>query len=222
MIDILLVEDDVALSQTLVDWLSSQGYRVTALCDGQDASGILLEKQFDLIIVDWGLPTKSGVEICSEFRRNGGNSPIIVLTGRDGVDNVEVGLDSGADDFMAKPIELREFSARVRALLRRPQDYAGEVLHYLDIVLDARNGTVRVSDYPVELFPKEFALLQYFMRHPKEPFTPQQLLNAVWELDSDASIDTIYTYIKTLRRKISPHAPSSVIRTIHGYGYRLR
>ena len=221
MAKLLLVEDDTDLSGRVNMWLSSQQHAVECVFDGVEASERLKFYQYELVILDWNIPQKTGIEVCQEYRSRGGNTPILMLTGKSSINEKEMGLDAGADDYLTKPFHLKELSARIRALLRRPVAYAGTTLKVGTLELNPSSHQVTSDGREINLLPKEYAVLEFLLRHPNEVFSPDALLNRVWNSESDASSDTVYTYIKTLRKKISPDAPSSIIKTVHGVGYKL-
>jgi DNA-binding response OmpR family regulator len=222
MAKILLVEDDTDLSGRVQEWLSFEQHAVEAVFDGLEAGQRLRIYSYEVVILDWDLPKCTGIEVCKEFRSRGGSTPILMLTGKGSINEKETGLDAGADDYLTKPFHLKELSARIRALLRRPvASYTGATLKAGPLELDPSTRRVTKSGDELTLLPKEYALLEFFLRHPNEVFSPDALLNRVWNSESDASTDTIYTYIKMLRKKITPEAPSSMIKTVHGVGYRL-
>ncbi len=222
MAKILLVEDDTDLSGRVGEWLTFEQHSVESVFDGLEASQRLRIYSYEVVILDWELPKMSGIEVCKEFRGRGGATPILMLTGKGTVTEKEAGLDAGADDYLTKPFHLKELSARIRALMRRPvASYTGSTLKIGLLELDPSTRRVTRSGEELTLLPKEYALLEFFMRHPNEVFSPDALLNRVWNSESDASTDTIYTYIKMLRKKITPEAPASMIKTVHGVGYRL-
>jgi DNA-binding response OmpR family regulator len=218
---ILLVEDDEELANKIASALTFQHFQVEVMGNGEDALQLLKRFIFDLIILDWNLPEKTGIEICQSFRNRGGNTPILFLTGRGSVMDKETGFMVGGDDYLTKPFHIRELSARIRALLRRPHATERQSLEVGRLALEIETYRVFIDGQPVKLLPKEFALLEFFMKHPNEPFSSKALLERVWESDSDASEDTIRTYIKTLRRKITPKGDDCPLKTIAGYGYKL-
>lgn len=221
MAKILIVEDDEDLSERLCDWLSFEQHTVEVIISGIEAEERLRFFMYDLIVLDWDLPGITGLEVCRNFRIRGGATPIIMLTGKTALTEKETGLDAGADDYLTKPFHLKELSARIRALLRRPPQVSSAVLKMKDLEVDLNLRRVSKDGKEINLLPKEFALLEFFLRHPNEVFSPDALLERVWHSTSDSSIESVYTYIKTLRKKISPEAPTSYIKTVHGIGYRL-
>lgn len=221
MAKILVVEDEKALSDVVIDYLSAQNYNVDHVADGKEALDRLKFYSYDLVVLDWQLPNMEGVDICRSFRSSGGTTPIIMLTGKREVDDKERGLDAGADDYLTKPFHMKELGARVRALLRRPAAVVSQDLKVRDVSLDPTTHQVRKDGKDLDILPKEFALLEFLMRHPKQVFSAEALIERVWPTDSDASPGTIRTYVNRLRSKIDTKGEDSIITTVHGIGYRL-
>jgi DNA-binding response OmpR family regulator len=221
MYKVLLVEDDIQFRDVMSDWLAAHNYVVQTAHDGEEAIELLQFYQYDVIILDWQLPKGSGVEVCQHYRSSGGMAPVLMLTAKSNVVDKEEGLDAGADDYLTKPFHLKELLARLRALLRRPASLTGNVLHAAHVSLDPTNHKVTCAGKDVQLQPLEFALLQFFLRHPNQVFNSEAILNRVWGNESDASVDTLRTYIKTLRKKIDLPGQDSLIKTVHGVGYLL-
>ncbi len=221
MAKILLVEDDLDIATIVSRWLKHENHLVETSKDGQDASMKLKLNQYDLIILDWMLPQMTGVEICQKFRASGGTTPILLLTAKSTIENKETGLDSGADDYLTKPFDLKELSARVRALLRRAGAVASKTIKIGDLSLDAELHQLFVGETLIALNPKEFALLEFLMRHPNQIFSGEALLSRVWQSDAMASTDTVRAHIKNLRKKIDQPGKVSPISTVHGLGYKI-
>ncbi len=221
MAKILLVEDEPDIADLIIAWLKNEHHTIEYAPNGEDATSLLTIYQFDVIIMDWMLPGVSGVEVCSTFRSRGGTTPILMLTAKKHVDEKSAGLDAGADDYLTKPFELKELSARIRALLRRPTTFSGTVLKVGPLVMDTATYKVSRVNEEISLLPKEFALLEFFMRHPNQVFSAEALLDRVWTSDSEASPETIRTYIKRLRKKIDEEGKPSLLNTVHGVGYKM-
>jgi DNA-binding response OmpR family regulator len=219
MAKILLVEDDRDLANLVVNILNVERHTVEAVTDGPEALGRLKMFKYELVILDWMLPGLSGMDICTEFRARGGNTPILMLTTKSLPEEKERALDSGADDYLTKPFHHKELTARIRALLRRPQTVSAKVLQIGDVVLDPKTMKVFKNAEEIHLLPKEFSLLELFLRYPNQVFSGDALLDRVWASESSASVDTVRTYIKTLRKKIDAKDGTSLIRTVHGVGY---
>lgn len=221
MAKIVVVEDDKDLVNLIKGILSVERHTIDSVHDGHEALAIIQMHPYDLVILDWMLPGRNGTEICRDYRARGGTAPILMLTAKTAVDDRAEGLDSGADDYLTKPFHPKEFSARVRALLRRPQAIIEKTLKAADIELDPGQIKVFKAGNEIHLLPKEFALLELFLRYPTQVFSAEALLDRVWNTDSSASLDTVRTYIKTLRKKIDANPKDSLIRTVHGVGYSL-
>ncbi|HMP53951.1 response regulator [bacterium] len=221
MAKVLLVEDDRNLAGTVREWLEFEHYLVEWVETGTDALDMMKSYKYDVIIMDLTLPKMDGIEVCKNFRQQGGETPILILTGRGTVPDKELGFDAGADDYLTKPFHLKELSARIRALLRRPKDFAGEVLKAGNISLDIGSHTVTKEGKDIHLPRMEFALLEFLMRHKGQVFSAEALLDRVWTADSDKSPETIRTSVKKLRSKIDTKGEPSLIRNVHGVGYKL-
>jgi DNA-binding response OmpR family regulator len=221
MAKILLVEDEPDFSILIGEYLKTEHHVVEAVETGEDALDRLRFYKYDVVILDWMLPQLSGLEVCKRYRGTGGTTPILLLTAKKHVDEKEQGLDAGADDYLTKPFEMKELSARIRALLRRPQAFSGSVLQVGNLVLEPNTYRVTRSGDDISLLPKEFALLEFLMRHPNQVFSAEALLDRVWSSDSEASPETIRTYIKRLRKKIDLDGQPSILSTVHGVGYKL-
>lgn len=221
MSKIFLAEDDQNLADVLADWLEQAHHGVEVVHDGDEADFRLKTEQYDLIILDWDLPRLSGIEVCRRFREAGGSTPVIMLTGHSLTEEKVQGLDSGADDYVTKPFEFAELNARIRALLRRPQETKTNVLKAGDLELDATAAIARKQGNPIALLPREFALLEFFMRHPNQVFSADALLNRVWSTESGVAPDTVRVHITKLRSKIDTPGKQSMIQTVHRVGYRF-
>lgn len=221
MAKILIVEDDHHVSQTITDWATSVHHCVESVFSGPDGLDRLKFYAYDLAILDWQLPGLTGVEICRQYRRTGGTIPILMLTGQRAIENKEEGFDSGADDYLTKPFELRELAARVQALLRRPSQIVKALQKGQDLSLDYQTFSLVRSGQKVRLLPKEFAILEFLLRHPGQYFTPEQILNHVWGSDSESTIDSLRTCIKRLRQRIDVGDNPAMIVTSRGFGYKL-
>lgn len=218
---ILVVEDNRRLSSSLQMNLAHEGYSVDAAYDGQEGQDLAELTPYDLIILDILLPEKDGLEVCQELRRRRIHTPILLLTARDGVDDRVKGLDCGADDYMVKPFAMRELLARLRALLRRNHPYTPGRLEMSDLVVDPATHSVVRDGQPIDLTPKEFALLEYFMYHPNQVVTRDMIEQHIWNYDFECSSNVIDVYVRRLRRKIDDPFPIKLLTTIRGVGYRL-
>lgn len=219
---VLLVDDDTSLSEMVKDALESDQYEVDYASNGNDGWDMIQAYKYDLLILDWQMPGKSGIDLCRQYRGYGGDSPVIMLTGKSALSEKEAGLDAGADDYLTKPFEARELKARLRALLRRPAVFKSEKLKARNIVLDSAAREVTKDGAPIKLIPREYALLYFLMRYPNQVFNAEVLLDRVWSNESDALPNAIRKCIERLRKKLDDDGKPSLIETIHGVGYMLK
>lgn len=220
---ILVVDDEVELTDPLSRVLIREGYSVEAAYDGTSGSFLAQAGSYDLLILDWMLPGKTGLEICQELRQQGKTTPVLFLTAKDTLDDRVQGLDAGADDYLVKPFELRELLARVRALLRRSGSHQSTIkrLTVADLELDCENQVAYRQGRIIELSEKESQLLQYFMEHTGQLLTHTQILQHLWKDDESPNSNVIAALIRLLRRKIEIAGQTQLIHTIYGKGYRL-
>lgn len=218
---ILVVEDEKKLADSIRRGLQQQSYAVDVAYDGDEGLSLCLSQPYDLIILDRMLPGKlEGVEIIEKLRAEGLQMPVLLLTAKSSVIDRAYGLNSGADDYLAKPFAFVELIARVRALLRRPAQAKEPKLTYAGLVLDPQNKTVMRSGKTIELTAKEFALLEYLMSSPGQLHTKYSLIQHVWDYDSDVLPNTVEVYIGYLRNKIDkPFKSKELINTKRGFGY---
>jgi DNA-binding response OmpR family regulator len=221
MAKILLVEDDEQLAGVIADWLTYQGYDIDCVKNGTDAEQRLQTSSYELVILDWGLPDIQGIDICQNYRATGGQALILMLTGKRDVREKETGFDAGADDYLTKPFDVKELSARVRSLLRRPPEIKQNTLSAGNITLDPISCVVSRDQEPLKLFPKEYALLEFFLRHPNQVFSPESLLDHVWHSEAGVGPETVRTSIKRLRKQIDCDEEKSLIENVRGVGYKL-
>lgn len=221
MARILVVEDDRDLTELIKRWLTAERHLVELVHSGFDALPMLKMAEYDLVILDWKLPGLSGLEICAQFRSDGGNSPVLFLTAKDTIAEKEEGFSAGADDYLTKPFHARELLARVKALLRRPKALAADHLKVGNLELDIPTHSVTKSGQEIRVTPKEFDLLEFLMRHPDEVFSAEALLARVWAGEANTSTDAVRTVIMQLRKKIEGTGETPIIQTLHGRGYKL-
>jgi DNA-binding response OmpR family regulator len=222
---ILLVEDEPGLVLTLTDRLKSEGYVVDAVTDGDVAVAKALEESFDLVILDVMLPGKNGFDICQELRQKGFEVPVLFLTARGEVTDKVVGLKLGGDDYLTKPFDMLELTARVDALLRRTparNDEAMERFRFGDIEVDFRKAEVTRNGKSVDLSALEFKLLRYFVEHRGATLSRDELLNRVWGYEAMPYSRTVDVHVSGLRQKIeeNPSRPQYVV-TVHRLGYKF-
>lgn len=201
MAKILIIEDDLDMSFSMESFLKMEKFAVEAVANGQEGLERLQFYQYDLVILDWQLPDTTGIEILKDYRRRGGKTPVLMLTGKSDISEKEKGLDSGADDYLTKPFHPKELAARIRALLRRPLVVVGDTLSVKHVMLDTKARKVTSNGQAISLAPMEFSLLEFLMRYPNEVFTPEALLDRVWPSGSEASPATIRTCIKKNQAK---------------------
>ncbi|MBY0550167.1 MAG: response regulator transcription factor [Candidatus Obscuribacterales bacterium] len=219
---VLVIEDDAGLNRMIREWLVfSERHTVEYAENGSDGLDKLLCSDFDVIVLDWEMPGKSGIEVLKEYRSSGGKAPVLMLTGKGGIVDKEAGFDAGADDYLTKPFHMKELSARLRALIRRAGGTVSNVLQLRDISLDPGAFKVTRGGREIQLLPREFALLEFLMRHPDQVFSADTLLNRVWSSDSEATVDAITTCVKRIRKKMDSEGHPSIIKTVHGVGYKM-
>ena len=219
---ILLVDDDEALMDTLANHLIHQRYAVDIATDGQSAQGYLDMFTYDLVVLDLNLPDGSGIEFCQIFRKTGYEQPILILSATDAPAQKVKALDAGADDYVVKPFNLDELGARIRALLRREQVGLPTVLQLGGINLDPSTCETTYNGIPIHLTPKEFSLLELFLRRPNRVYSLDAIIGDLWAFENPPSEDAVRTHIKGLRQKLSAvGAPKNLIKTVYGLGYRL-
>jgi heavy metal response regulator len=218
---VLLVEDEPGIVQFVRQGLTEAGYAVDVAADGQDGLDYARAAAYDAVVLDIMLPRLDGLRVLRALRREGNRAPVLLLTARDEVEDRVAGLDAGADDYLVKPFAFAELLARLRALLRRPPLQAETVLRVADLELDPARREVRRAGQRVELSPREFALLEYLMRHPGLVLTRTQLAEHVWNFDFYAESNVLDVYVGYLRRKIDRGFDQPLIQTVRGVGYRL-
>jgi OmpR-family two-component system manganese-sensing response regulator len=222
---ILLVDDETELSDPLSSILSREGYRVDVADNGKLGIELALQNDYDLLILDWMLPHKSGLEICRELRSHSLQTPVLFLTAKDTIDDRVDGLDAGADDYLVKPFELRELLARVRALLRRSASLETEStknkLKIGDLELDPDNQLAYRQGKAIDLSTKEIELLAYMMQHQDRLLTHEEIYNHLWRESDRPGSNVLAALIRLLRRKIEITGEERLIHTVYGKGYRF-
>jgi two-component system, OmpR family, response regulator MprA len=224
-VKILVVDDERAVRDSLRRALELEGYDIELAADGSEALTRLTENgdaQPDAVILDVLMPGIDGLEVCRRLRRHGNRVPVLMLTARDEIENRVGGLDAGADDYVTKPFALEELLARIRALLRRASEASEEVLRFADLELDPGTREVRRGGERIELTRTEFALLELFMRNPRQVLTRSIIFERVWGYDFGFASNSLDVYIGYLRRKTEVGDKPRLIQTVRGVGYALR
>jgi DNA-binding response OmpR family regulator len=215
---ILIAEDEPRLASFLEKGLKAQGYTTTVVSDGTAASAIASDEEFDLLVLDLGLPGKPGAEVLRDLRLSGQRMPVLILTARDDIDSTVAGLEGGADDYVTKPFRFEELLARIRARLREQPEAESTVLEVGDLTLDMRARRASIHGRTIELSAREYTMLEVLMRHAGQVLSREQLLSHVWGYDHDPGSNVVDVYIGYLRKKLGP----DLIETARGMGYRLR
>ncbi|MBA2632840.1 MAG: response regulator transcription factor [Chloroflexi bacterium] len=219
---VLVAEDDVKMAGLLKRGLEEEGYAVDVARTGGEALWAGTENPYDAIVLDVMLPDLDGLEVCRQLRTANRWAPVLMLTARDAVIDRVAGLDVGADDYMAKPFSFSELLARLRALMRRGPRERPVVLTTGDLALDPATKRVTRGDVLIELTPKEFALLEYFLRHPGEVLSRTRLIEHVWDFAYEGDSNVVDVYVRYLREKVDRPFARRSIETVRGSGYRLR
>jgi len=219
---VLVVEDERRLSGIIKRGLIEEGYAVDAVYDGEEAQYMAETTSYDIIILDIMLPKKDGIAVCKELRAKKINTPILMLTARDSVEDRVRGLDSGADDYVVKPFAFSELLARIRALLRRESLLKTPKIQVGDLIMDTLTREVWHGERKIELTNKEYSILEYFMTRPNMVITRTMLEENAWDYEYDSMSNIIDVYIRRLRRKIDGDGEDSLIQTVRGAGYRLK
>ena len=219
---ILVIEDEPTIANFIRQGLTEAGYAVDVAWDGEEGHAYALAAEYDILVLDIMLPKLDGLELLRRLRNDGCKIPTLMLTARDTVDNRVEGLDAGADDYLVKPFAFPELLARVRALLRRPPLQTGTVLQIGDLFMDTAKHLVDRNGRLIELSPREYAVLEYLMRHPNQVLTRTQIGEHVWNFDFYNESNVVDVYIGYLRRKIDKESDNSLIHTVRGVGYCLR
>ncbi len=217
-----MVDDDPEIRRELGNLLAGQGWSVDSVSCAEDCLRFLEKSKFDLILLDWKLPDRSGLEICTQFRQSGGTTPIIFVTGDESIDNKESGLDAGGDDYITKPFEARELLARIRAIQRRPRTMQRAALEAHNISLDPYLRVVKGPAKSTYLSVIENAILEYLLRNRNCMFTAAQLYAALWPAEEQTSDETVRVHMRVLRRKLSYVGAEQLIETVRNGGYVIK
>ena len=220
---ILLIEDDDRIAKPLAEDLKHQHHAVDIAGDGIEGWEYAQAGNYDLILLDLMLPRLDGITLCKQLRASNSNAFILMLTARDTTTDKVIGLDAGADDYLVKPFELEELSARIRALSRRPTELQQHILRYGKLEINQALHTLTYAGTLLNITPKEYLIIECFLRNPAQVFTRSMLLDKLWELDRVSGENTIKTHITTLRHKLKiAGSKEAMIETIYGVGYRLQ
>ena len=219
---ILIIEDDYHLNQSLKKSLVEEGYATDSVYDGVEGEEYARSTSYDAIILDVMLPRKDGIAVCRVLRQHHITTPILMLTARDAIEDRVQGLDSGADDYLIKPFALHELLARLRALFRRTSPHKNGVLVVGEVILNPATHEVTRAGERIKLNAKEFALLEYFMRHPNQVLKREMIENHIWSYDFIIASNVVDVYVRRLRRKLDDPFEIKLLETVYGAGYRLR
>lgn len=220
---LLVVEDEIKLGRAIKAGLEQDGYAVDLQHDADNGLAYAETENYDVIILDRMLPGgRDGLDICRTIRNSGNATPVLMLTAKGELEDKVTGLDGGADDYLVKPFEFNELLARVRALVRRPKQAVGLKITSGSLVIDTAAKHVMVDGTEVKLSKKEYALLEYLAHHPDQVISKDQLIEHVWDFESDILPNTVEVFIRSLRKKIDLSDGPSLIDTVRGFGYRLR
>ena len=218
---VLLIEDDVTIARLLKEGLEDESYAVDVVNDGSEGYRTAAADDYDVIILDIMLPGMNGYEVCRSLRNDGNKTPILMLTARDAERDIVEGLDTGADDYLAKPFSFDVLLARIRALLRRPNGKLEEILQVGDLKLDPSSKKVTRASQEISLTAKEYGVLEYLMRNKGKVLSKEQIISHVWDFDADVLPNNVELFIMFLRRKIDKPFKSKLIHTVSGFGYKL-
>jgi two-component system OmpR family response regulator len=219
---LLVVEDEHRIAQALKEGLEQESYAVDVCHDGEDGYSTARADEYDLIILDVMLPGMDGFEVCKKLRTEGNHTPILMLTAKGQNHDIVHGLDTGADDYLPKPFSFEVLLARVRALMRRPNESIGETLKVGDLSLNTNTHEVKRSDQSIKLSSKEYALLEYMLRNKGQVLSKNNIMSHVWDFDANILPNTVEVFITYLRAKVDkPFKSTELIQTVRGFGYKI-
>lgn len=218
---VLVVEDEHRIAQAIKEGLVGEAYAVDIAYDGEDGYNAASADDYDVIILDVMMPIMNGYEVCKKLRDDGNQTPILMLTAKDQDRDIVKGLDAGADDYLPKPFSFDVLLARLRALLRRPKESLGETLTVGPLTLDPITKRVERDGKLINLSKKEYAILEYLMRHPGYLLSKNNIISHVWDFDSDILPNNVEVFITFLRKKIDKPFNNPLIQTVRGFGYKL-
>ena len=218
---LLLAEDEQDLSKALCAILKHNNYSVDAVYDGQDALDYGLSENYDGIILDIMMPKKNGIEVLTELRKSGVDTPVLILTAKGEVDDRILGLDSGADDYLTKPFAMGELLARIRAITRRKADFTPNLLSSGNLSLNRETFELSVEDESIRLGNKEFQMMEMLMSNPGRLISTEQFMEKIWGYETEAEINVVWVYISYLRKKLASLKANLEIKAVRGVGYTL-
>lgn len=220
---ILVVEDEHKIASSIKKGLEQESFAVDLAFSGIDGFDLAVGEEYDLIILDLMLPQMNGVEVCKKLREQGIHTPILMLTAKGQIEDKVNGLNAGADDYLTKPFAFEELLARIRAIIRRPKEVNSNILGYEDLSLNTLSYEVKRGETPIKLSSKEYALLEFLLRHVGQVMTKEKIIAHVWNYDADVLPNTIEVYIGYLRSKIDKPFKNkpSLIQTVRGFGYKI-
>ena len=219
---ILLVEDDERIARALAEALSDQNYAVDIAIDGEEGWDYVEAYQYSLILLDWMLPKLDGVHFCQRLRQHGLHTPVLLLTAKDTSTDKVIGLDAGADDYVVKPFDLQELMARIRALLRRGNSTLPPMMEWGKLRLDPGTTEVVYGNQPLHLTPKEYQLIELFLRQSRPTLNRSTILEQLWTSEEPPGEETVKVHIRSLRQKLAAAGATDFIETVYGLGYRLK
>ncbi len=222
MAKILYVEDDEDIANAVEEWLSGDNHVVEIVNNGADALQLLSNFQYDVLLLDWQVPGVSGIEVCKQYRHQGGKAWIIFLTAKTAIDNKETGLDVGADDYLVKPFDIRELAARVRSALRRVDTKYQPELKIGDVSFNSSTLTLIVARNSIRLTPRESSVLEFLMRNPNRVFGAKDILSSVWPSEAEVTEGVVRTTVLNLRQKFQTLGKHNFISTVPRSGYTIQ
>lgn len=218
---ILVVEDEHRIAQSIKKGLEQERMAVDLAFDGIEGYDLAIDEDYDVIVLDLMLPGMNGLEICNKLRQEKKQTPILILTAKGQIEDKVEGLNKGADDYLTKPFAFEELIARIKALSRRPQEINKEILSVDDLSINTNTFEVKRGKKEIKLSSKEYALLEFLVRHPRQILSKEQIMNHVWSYETDILPNTVEVYIRNLRNKIDRGFDYPLIQTVRGFGYKI-
>jgi DNA-binding response OmpR family regulator len=218
---ILIVEDEKRLSDSLKKGLSESGFAIDQAFDGEEGLYLATSENYDCILLDIMLPKMDGIKVCQTARQKGVKTPILMLTAKSAVEDIANGLDSGADDYLAKPFSFIELKPRIQALIRRSRGEPSPILKVADLEINPGKHTVMRGNREIKLTPKEFSILELLVQHKGEVVTRTMIIEHVWDINYDNMSNVVDAFIATLRRKVDKNTTIKLIHTLHGVGFKV-